>query len=254
MSRFQLTLWQLDDYGPWTTTPEPRPEMALQELQSRLYADLAAAVGERDAYVFQAREDNVVGVTNGLDRAAHRAIADRVATEYPVSLSAGVGTGATPVAALEAATTALQSAGSAQDPDRESVLRGEILDAAPAFHVAHFDVVDATGSLTDAVDAAAAYEALDDVTRVLRSHLRERHDGLAFFVGGDNVVGVVPPLSDSAYRDACEAVREQTGTSLRVGVGEGTSARVAGMAAKHALEDARETDQSVVAPEAVAAD
>ena len=36
----QLTLIQIDNYGPWTVTPEPRREVDLQTLQSRLYADV----------------------------------------------------------------------------------------------------------------------------------------------------------------------------------------------------------------------
>ena len=254
MDRFQLTLWQLDDYGPWTTTPEPRPEMTLQSLQSRLYADLAEMVDEREGYVFRGREDNLVGVTNSLGVADHREIRDRIAADYPVTLSAGIGTGETPLAALRTATEKLQAAGSAQKSDRAGTLRGESLDASPPFQVAHFDVVDATGRLTDAVDAAAAIDALDDVTRTLRAEIRARHGGLAFFVGGDNVIAVVPPLASADYDDLCETARAETGLPLQVGVGTGSTARAAGMAAKHALEAAREHEQTVVVPEPVAAD
>ena len=36
----QMTLIQIDNYGPWTVTPNPRTESDLQILQSTLYAEL----------------------------------------------------------------------------------------------------------------------------------------------------------------------------------------------------------------------
>ena len=36
----QMTLIQIDNYGPWTVTPRPRNESDLQILQAELYADL----------------------------------------------------------------------------------------------------------------------------------------------------------------------------------------------------------------------
>ena len=41
----QLSLVQIDEYGPWTVTPEPRRETDLQSLQATLYADFADFVG-----------------------------------------------------------------------------------------------------------------------------------------------------------------------------------------------------------------
>ncbi len=117
-SAVQFSLVQLDDYGPWTVTPEPRRETSLQALQSRLYADLADFVGDRDGYVFPGRFDNMVAATNGIDPADHRRFQERVRNHYPVTASVGVGTGTTPVEALGAASERLQATGSAQDADR----------------------------------------------------------------------------------------------------------------------------------------
>jgi len=74
----QLTLVQIDNYGPWTVTPEPRREVDLQTLQSRLYADLSQLFGNREGYVFFTRFDNMVAVTNGLDESAHALIQESV--------------------------------------------------------------------------------------------------------------------------------------------------------------------------------
>jgi len=76
----QVTHVQIDNYGPWTVTPKPRREVDLQTLQSRLYADLCQLFGNRDGYVFFARFDNMVAVSNGLDVAHHELIQESVAT------------------------------------------------------------------------------------------------------------------------------------------------------------------------------
>ena len=43
----QITLIQIDNYGPWTVTPGPRAEPDLQTLQSRLYGDLEREKGSK---------------------------------------------------------------------------------------------------------------------------------------------------------------------------------------------------------------
>jgi GTP cyclohydrolase IIa len=236
----QASLLQLDDYGPWTTTPHPRREMDLQTLQSRLYADVAAFVGSRDGYAFYTRGDNLLAFTNGLDRTAHERLQTSVRNRYPVTLSVGLGTGATPRAAVEAATEPLQAAGSAQDGDRTEVLAGETLAAPDPFDVAHFDVVDATGAYTDSEAAYGAYLDISSGFDALARRLYRGHDALTFFVGGDNAIAVCPPLDGSTYDDAIEHVRSAADVDLRVGVGRARTATAAGMDAKHALERGRD--------------
>jgi GTP cyclohydrolase IIa len=247
----QVTLFQLDNYGPWTVTPEPRPEPELQALQARLYADLAEAVGDRGGYVFVTRFDNVVSVTNGLDREDHRAIQDAIAERYPVTVSVAIGHDERPAQALAEATTLLQEHGSAQDATRTEVLAGEPLAAESegdesdgneptgAVRVAHFDVVDVTGQLTDRVDAYGAHLEVQGATQALSEYLYETHDALAFFVGGDNVIAICPDLDAGAYEAAIEHVAETVGVEFQVGIGDGATASEAGMAAKYALEDCR---------------
>ncbi|MEF8886484.1 MAG: GTP cyclohydrolase IIa, partial [Haloarculaceae archaeon] len=153
MTNTQVTLIQIDNYGPWTTTPEPRREVDLQTLQSRLYADISQLVGNREGYAFFARFDNMLTVTNGLGMDAHRLIQESIANRYPVTASMSVAVGPSPIETLGRASDRLQDAGSAQDSERRKILRGETLDAADRgpedVQVAHFDVDDATGKYTD---------------------------------------------------------------------------------------------------------
>ncbi|WP_121821659.1 GTP cyclohydrolase III [Halostella salina] len=243
MANTQVTLIQIDNYGPWTVTPEPRRETDLQTLQSRLYADLSQAVGSRDGYVFFTRFDNMIAVTNGLDRDDHARIQKSIGNRYPVSVSLSIAADGSPIDALETATEQLQEAGSAQDKDRREVLRGDPVSTADRtdddIQIAHFDVIDATGKYTDQLNAFDSFINIEQGYAALMKHMREAHDSLSFFVGGDNVIAVCPNLSAGAYESAIDHVSEAVDVDLQVGVGQSDNAHEAGMAAKHALEKCR---------------
>jgi GTP cyclohydrolase IIa len=259
----QLTLVQIDNYGPWTVTPEPRREMDLQTMQSRLFADLANFIGARDGYVFFTRFDNMVAVTNGLDREDHALLQESVRNRYPVTVSLGIGVDESPATALERATAHLQQAGSAQDGDRRQVLGGTPLADADRsdgdVHIAHFDVNDATGKYTDRLNEFDSFIQIEQGYASLMRYMREEHGALSFFVGGDNIISVCPALSATDYRGAIEHVENSVGVELKVGVGAGTNAHDAGIVAKHALETCRHDGTDVefgprAAPEAVESD
>jgi GTP cyclohydrolase IIa len=246
----QVTLIQIDNYGPWTVTPEPRREVDLQTLQSRLYADLAQLVGNREGYVFFTRFDNMIAVTNGMDEADHALVQESVANRYPVTVSFGVGVDPSPVTALSAATEHIQDAGSAQEADRTEILRGATLDpderADDDVQIAHFDVNDATGKYTDQMNAFDSFIHIEQGYAELMRYFRQAHEGLSFFVGGDNVIALSPDLDAAAYEDAIRHVEETVEVELKVGVGQAANAQSAGMAAKHALEDCRDDGDRVV--------
>lgn len=241
----QTTLFQLDNYGPWTTTPAPRREMDLQTLQSRLYTEIAGFVGIHGGYAFYTRADNMIAVTNGIDRATHESLQTVVRSQYPVTLSAGIGVGATPRAAVTDASEKLQAAGSAQNETRREVCRGSFLANPTPVQVAHFDIVDATNEYTDQRDAFSAYLTITDAYGILAKRLYHEYDGLAFFVGGDNIVAICPQLAEQRYKQEVDYIRQTAGIDLRVGVGQGATVEIAGMAAKHGLEAAREHEQTV---------
>ncbi|WP_299234860.1 GTP cyclohydrolase III [Natronomonas sp.] len=249
MTNTQVTLIQIDNYGPWTVTPEPRREVDLQTLQSRLYADLSQLFGNREGYVFFTRFDNMVAVTNGLDSDAHALIQESVDNRYPVSVSLSVAVDASPARALGVATDQLQDAGSAQDRGRTEILRGDPLAdperSGDDVRIAHFDVNDATGKYTDELNEFDSFINIEQGYAELMRHMRTDHESLSFFVGGDNIIAVCDALEAAAYREAIEHVRDAVGVDLKVGVGTDRTAQKAGMAAKHALETCREEGTDV---------
>jgi GTP cyclohydrolase IIa len=245
----QVTLVQIDNYGPWTVTPEPRREPDLQTLQSRLYADLAQLVGNRGGCVFFARFDNMLAVTNGLTVEDHAMIQESIGNRYPVTVSFSIAAADTPGEALSTATEQLQRAGSAQDDGRREILRGEPIPererADGDVEIAHFDVDDATEKYTDELHAFDTFVHIESGYLSLMRYLHEEEESLAFFVGGDNVIAVCAGLSAEEYVDAVAHVEEEAGVRLKVGVGRDRDARAAGMAAKYALETCREDGSRV---------
>ncbi|MFB6113633.1 MAG: GTP cyclohydrolase III [Halodesulfurarchaeum sp.] len=249
MTNTQVTLIQLDNYGPWTVTPTPRREVDLQTLQSRLFADLSQLIGNLDGYVFFTRFDNMIAVTNGLDLEDHARIQESVSNRYPVTISLGVGYGPSPANALVDATALLQEEGSAQDEDRTEVLMGQTVDDTERtdedVQIAHFDVINATGKYTDELDAFSTFIHIEEGYATLMEYLHRDGDSLSFFVGGDNVIAVCPDLTRSDYETAIEHVESNTDVTLQVGVGRGATAHDAGMGAKHGLEDCREAGTKI---------
>jgi GTP cyclohydrolase IIa len=245
----QITLIQIDNYGPWTVTPEPRREVDLQTLQSRLYADLSQLIGTEEGYVFFTRFDNMVAVTNGLDMETHSLIQESVANRYPVTISLSSATDPNPATALATASESLQRAGSAQDATRQEILRGQVIGEADRgesdLQVAHFDVNDATGVYTDQLSEFDTFVHIQQGYTELMRYMYDSHDSLSFFVGGDNVITVCPALDGADYWDAIEQVRGAVDVELKVGVGRGRTAQRAGMTAKHALEDCRDGGEDV---------
>jgi GTP cyclohydrolase IIa len=244
-----VTHIQIDNYGPWTVTPEPRREVDLQTLQSRLFADLSQLFGNRNGYVFFSRFDNMIAVSNGLDLADHELVQESVGNRYPVTMSLAVATGTTPVQALADATNMLQEAGSAQDKHRREILKGRCIDEEfrtdEDVQIAHFDVNDATEKYTDRLNEFDTFIQIEQGYAELMKYMREAHDSLSFFVGGDNVIAVCPDLGRAEYVDAIDHVNAVVDVELKVGVGRGPTAQDAGMDAKHALEDCRANGSDV---------
>jgi GTP cyclohydrolase IIa len=221
----------------------------LQTLQSRLYADVSQLVGNREGYAFFSRFDNMVTVTNGLDTADHALIQESIANRYPVTASMSIAADKSPAEALGRASQRLQDAGSAQDSERQQILRGETVPEADRtdedLQIAHFDVDDATGKYTDQLNEFDAFINIEQGYAELMRYMRRAHDSLAFFVGGDNVIVVCSDVTEAEYHDAIDHVRDAVDVELKVGVGRARTAQAAGMEAKHALEECRENGSPV---------
>ena len=110
----QMTLIQIDNYGPWTVTPNPRTESDLQILQATLYAELQKQFAAKEGIVFFTRFDNMLAITNNISLEDHARIQRSIRNRFPVTVSMGIGAAETPYEAQKKATIVLQSNGGAQ--------------------------------------------------------------------------------------------------------------------------------------------
>lgn len=239
MKKIQITLIQIDNYGPWTVTPESKPEAYLQSLQARLFADIEDEFSSRNGLAFSTRFDNILAATNGISVDEHLEIQDNINEKYPVTISMGVGVGETPREAQVGASKSIQDLGGSQSPERKSGLVGDFLDSSDEswVKIAHIDVNNAT-LMTDNNPVYDTYQAIQEVHLSLVRNLLE-FDSLVFYTGGDNFMAFANKLSESDLENVLKIVKGETGIKLKAGIGCASTAGEAAKLADNGLHEVR---------------
>jgi len=247
-NRPQVTIIQSDNYGPWTVSPSPRREMDLQRVQADLHSHLATMIGTHGGYVLGCRGDHLLAITNGMGMEDLKRVQRSVNNTFPFSVSMTTHAARTPAESIVQASHALQNAGSAQDSDRIEVLKGTCAPEGSVVHVAHFDIIDVTGKLTDSTNVYTATVHIEEWAIALQKILWNEVGAIGSFVGGDNAICLMPRMDTADYEDILDRLEDETGLPTRVGVGVDQVVESAGLEAKHALEVGREEEERVVAP------
>ncbi len=247
MKKIQISIAQLDNYGPWTVSPEPKPEAYLQMLQTRLFADLEEGFSEHGGLAFITRFDNTLAISNGLTMEDHVEIQESIRENYPVSVSFGVATAKSAYEAQKLASKSLQGTGSAQSEDRVEEIIGDTLDfpEESLVQIAHIDI-DSVTSYTDVDPIYDTHHLIQKVHLSLSESLSSL-DGLVFYTGGDNFMAPSNGLSVENILEVLEEVEEDTGIKLKAGVGRAPEAVEAAYLASeglHAIRDG-ETEEKV---------
>ena len=231
----QLTLIQIDNYGPWTTTPEPKREADLQILQSSIYRDIQQQFSSKKALAFWTRGDNMFAATNGLSLEDHRRIIDSLNRRYPVTVSMAIAAAKTPIEAQKKASEALSEAGSAKNAGRVGVLKEAGLTK-DKVQIAHFDI----NNITERTDTDV-YDSYREVTETLLELVRqlEKKNAMVFFMAGDNYISVCNGLAKKDIEDVLQIVEEKAGVKLKAGVGLADSAEEATQLASMGLKEIR---------------
>ena len=203
----QMTLIQIDNYGPWTVTPRPRTESDLQMLQASLFADLNNHFGNKKGLVFFTRFDNLLAISNGLDEEDHLRIQRSIRNRYPITVSMDVGAAETPHEAQKLATIALQKAGSAQSGERKEILAIDSLVSEDDSFVqaAHIDINSVTETLTDIESAFDTSFMVNKAQHYLMTKLIKK-GALLFFIGGDNFMSPCNGLSEKEIFQPLQSV------------------------------------------------
>ncbi|MFH1126101.1 MAG: GTP cyclohydrolase IIa [Candidatus Altiarchaeota archaeon] len=236
----QLTLIQIDNYGPWTTNPLPKKESYLQMLQSEMYSELQKKFSAKKALLFPMRYDNMMAVTNGMKEKQHKEIMDAVNKKFPVSISMSIAVGDTPYEAQANATKQLSLAGGAKHAQRKAVLKaGGTSDG--LVQIAHIDIDNITRHTDDNV--YDSYKRVLEIENALITNLTPT-GALVFFMGGDNFIAPCNNTPREDFLQAFEKIKIETGISLKAGIGFGKSAdeavHLAGMGLKEIRLGARE--------------
>ena len=239
MRKIQITLVQIDNYGPWTVTPEPRREFELQVLQAELFAELERQFGSRGGLVFHTRMDNMLAVTNGISMEVHREIQRLVKEKFPVTVSMSIGAASTPYQAQVQATLCLQRVGGSQSPERKEALVGSPVSYPDQdwVQIAHMDV-NRSSLLTD------SEPIYDTHLLIQRAHLSLipiflRRNALVFYMGGDNIMALSNGLEVSEISSVLSDVKVEMGLELKAGVGAAHTAEMAARLASEGLHEIR---------------
>ncbi len=234
----QMTLIQIDNYGPWTVTPRPRTESDLQILQAELFADVQRLIAAKKGLVFFTRFDNLLAVTNGLNEEDHMRIQRSIRNRYPITISMGVGAAETAHEAQRLATIALQKEGGAQSSGRKEILaiNNLIEDPEDSFvQAAHIDINSVTETLTDIESAFDTSFMVNKAQHYLMTKLREK-GALLFFIGGDNFMSPCNGLSEDDLTQILKEIDEEIGIGLKAGIGRADNMEDAAYMADIGLE------------------
>jgi len=236
----QMTLIQIDNYGPWTVTPTPRRESDLQILQAELYADLQRQFATKQGLVFFMRFDNMLAISNGMDMEDHLRIQESIGNRYTITVSMGVGTAQTPYDAQRNATRALQKYGGAQSEERKEVLAvDELADTKKGFvQIAHIDINGITETLTDTMPAYDTSFVVNRVQHFLMKKLIKK-GSLLFFIGGDNFMSPCNGLEPEGLLKIINEIDDEINITLKAGIGKAPTAEKAANLADLALEEIR---------------
>lgn len=239
MRKIQITVVQIDNYGPWTVSPEPKREAELQQLQANLFAELSKMFGEEKALIFPARYDNMIAISNGVSLDVHRKIQGKISMDFPVTVSMGVGAGETAYDALVGASLALQASGSSQSPSRKSVLAGSaVVPPDEDFvQIVHMDINHST-LLTDAEPIYDTHLLIQRAYLSLANAFLEKKS-IVLYAGGDNFIAAANGITETDVSAILGRVKRDTWIELKAGVGSGATAEEAARKAAQALQEIR---------------
>jgi GTP cyclohydrolase IIa len=232
----QLTIIRIEGYGQWTLTLGSDREAQLQMLQARIYHDVQRLFSERDSIVFFNRFDEYFAITNGLGVDDHLHIQHELTKLYDnMLMSMTIGAGKT---AFEANLNAYRTRKEGRMLDGNSRIFGSVQPQADVAQIMHIDI----DSSAKVGNWLSPYE-LTALGMKIYSRLAEeflKHDSLAFFLGGDNVMVISNGMSREQADVVLKKVTAGNDIKLNCGIGIGKTGRRAAEAATKALDTIRD--------------
>ncbi len=232
----QLTIIRIEGYGQWTLTLGSDREAHLQMLQARIYHDVQRLFSERDSIVFFNRFDEYFAITNGLGVDDHLHIQHELTMLYDnMLMSMTIGAGKT---AFEANLNAYRTRKEGRMLDGNSRIFGSVQPQADVAQIMHIDI----DSSAKVGNWLSPYELTALVMKIYSRLAEEflKHDSLAFFLGGDNVMVISNGMSKEQADVVLKKVTAGNDIKLNCGIGIGKTGRRAAEAATKALDTIRD--------------
>ena len=238
----QITYIQIDNFGPYTEEMGNNREHKVQIILSELYISLQKHFSQYGGLVFFASRDNMIAVSNGISVEQHQLIIDEIEKTFPVTISMGIGVGATPIQAQIEASKVLRMHGSAQSL-RKNILafNGHKIPVKNNVKVAHIDINFYTKIATDVNPFYSNYITLNKSYITLMENC-EKMGAMCFFNGGDNFITICP---NSMQTEEIEEILKDFESKyepwkLKAGIGEGENILEAISKANICLKEIRE--------------
>jgi GTP cyclohydrolase IIa len=233
----QLTIIRIEGYGQWTLTLGSDREARLQMLQARIYHDVQRLFSERDSIVFFNRFDEYFAITNGLDTDDHRHIQHELTKLYDnMLMSMTIGVGKT---AFEANLNAYRTRKEGRMLDSNARIFGSLQQhQADVAQIMHIDI----DSSTKVGNWLSPYELTAFIMKIYSTLVEEflKHNSLAFFLGGDNVMVISNGMTKEQADEVLKKVMAGNDIKLNCGIGIGKTGRRAAEAATKALDTIRD--------------
>jgi GTP cyclohydrolase IIa len=232
----QLTIIRIEGYGQWTLTLGSDREAQLQMLQARIYHDVQRLFSERESIVFFNRFDEYFAITNGLGVDDHLHIQHELTKLYDnMLMSMTIGAGKT---AFEANLNAYRTRKEGRMLDGNSRIFGSVQPQADVAQIMHIDI----DSSAKVGNWLSPYELTALVMKIYSRLAEEflKHDSLAFFLGGDNVMVISNGMSKEQADIVLKKVTAGNDIKLNCGIGIGKTGRRAAEAATKALDTIRD--------------
>ncbi|MCE4627623.1 MAG: GTP cyclohydrolase IIa [Desulfurococcales archaeon] len=222
----RIALVELVGYREWTESLGDDREWIIQAGQAGLYEKLQLAAARLGGFAFPLRYDYLLIIATGLGKRDLQEILDtiRLTSRLPVRMSSTAGT--TPSSAVLRAQEMLKRTPAGElsyEPGNDGVTV-----------LAHVDINDITGSTASDGIPKSLVVIADLVSGVTR--LAYRHGGIAQYLGGDNVLVLLP---DRGYEGFAQEVVDEF--NVKVGIGVARLARTAMMLSSKALHEIRES-------------
>jgi GTP cyclohydrolase IIa len=232
----QLTIIRIEGYGQWTLTLGSDREAQLQMLQARIYHDVQRLFSERDSIVFFNRFDEYFAITNGLGVDDHLHIQHELTKLYDnMLMSMTIGAGKT---AFEANLNAYRTRKEGRMLDGNSRIFGSVQPQADVAQIMHIDI----DSSAKVGNWLSPYELTALVMKIYSRLAEEflKHNSLAFFLGGDNVMVISNGMAKEQADVVLKKVTAGNDIKLNCGIGIGKTGRRAAEAATKALDTIRD--------------